>query len=148
MKCRPNSRPRSVVPKRQSPFEVRISLEARRDVRAILAWSEKEFGKKAALHYAALLTQALRDIGQDPERPGSTERPEMMIEGARTYHLELSRGRVEGQSVKAPRHFLLYRRRGEGVIEVGRVIHDARDLQRQLPEEYRFPVRVDRQTKT
>jgi toxin ParE1/3/4 len=60
-----------------------------------------------------------------------------MIEGARTYHLEFSRGRVKGQGVKAPRHFLLYRRRDERVIEVGRVFHDARDLTRHLPEEYR-----------
>ena len=64
------------------------------------------------------------------------ERPEIMIEGARAYHLEFSRGRVKGQGVKAPRHFLLYRRY-ERVIEVGRVIHDARDLTRHLPEEYR-----------
>lgn len=63
--------------------------------------------------------------------------PEIMIEGARTYHLELSRGRVKGPAVKAPRHLLLYRRRDEHVIEVGRVIHDARDLMRHLPEEYR-----------
>jgi toxin ParE1/3/4 len=44
---------------------------------------------------------------------------------------------VKGEGVKAPRHFLLYRRRDEGVIEVARVIHDARDLTRHLPEEYR-----------
>jgi hypothetical protein len=35
--------------------------------------------------------------------------------------------------VKTPRHFLLYRRREDGVIEVGRVLHDSRDLERQLP---------------
>ena len=38
--------------------------------------------------------------------------------------------------VKEPRHFLLYRRRGK-VIEVMRILHDARDLERHLPEEYR-----------
>jgi toxin ParE1/3/4 len=65
------------------------------------------------------------------------ERPEILIEGARTYHLEFSRGRMKGQGVKAPRHFLLCRRRGERVVEVGRVCHDARDLARHVPEEYR-----------
>ena len=84
-----------------------------------------------------LLAQALRDIGNDPERPGSIERPEIMVEGARTYHPEFSRGRLKGQRVKMPRHVLLYRRRGERMIEVGRVLHDARDLQRYLPEDYR-----------
>ena len=48
----------------------------------------------------ALIKQALRDIGADPERPGSTEGAEILIEGARTYHLEFSRGRVKGQGVK------------------------------------------------
>jgi toxin ParE1/3/4 len=125
------------VPKRRPPFEVRVSQEARRDIRAILNWSEREFGKTAAVRYETLLTQALRDIGDDPERPGSRERPEIMIEGARTYHLEFSRGGKKGQGVKAPRHFLLYRRRDKRVIEVGRVIHDSRDLTRHLPQGYR-----------
>lgn len=66
------------------------------------------------------------------------ERPEIMIEAARTYHLAFSRGRADGQAVKIPRHFVLYRLRDKGVIEVGRVIHDARDLTRHLPEEYRI----------
>ena len=92
----------------------------------------------AAERYKALIKQALRDIGAHPERPGSKEGPEILVEGARTYHLEFSRGRVKGPVVKAPRHFLLYyRRRAERVIEVGRLCHDARDLVRHVPEEYR-----------
>jgi toxin ParE1/3/4 len=126
------------VPDGGSPTEVRVSRHALRDIRAILNWTTREFGKNAALRYEALLTQALRDIGADPERPGSAERLEIMIEGARTYHLEFSRARVKGKRVKAPRHFLLYRRCEEHVIEVGRAIHDARDLTRHLPEDYRL----------
>ena len=60
-----------------------------------------------------------------------------MSKGARTYHLELSRTRMTGQGVKEPRHFLLYRRRPDGVIEIARVLHEARDLARHLPEAYR-----------
>lgn len=90
-----------------------------------------------------LIRQALLDVEADPERPGSKERPEIMIKGARTYHLSLSRSRVSGQPVKEPRHFLLYRRRADGVIEVARVLDDARDLQRHLPEEYRRPIQAD-----
>jgi toxin ParE1/3/4 len=102
-----------------------------------MEWTVKEFGARAAFRYDALIKQALKDIAADPERPGSMERPEIMIEGARTYHLSLSRRRVSRPGVKEPRHFLLYRLRGEGVIEVARILHDGRDLQRHLPEDYR-----------
>jgi toxin ParE1/3/4 len=78
----------------------------------------------------------LKDIAEDPERPGSNETLEIMIEGARAYHLSFSRSRVSPPRVREPRHFLLYRRCGE-VIEVVRILHDARDLERHLPEEYR-----------
>ena len=64
---------------------------AQHDVRAILSWSRREFGEAAAARYKALVKQALRDLAADPERPGSTERPEILIEGARTYHLWYSR---------------------------------------------------------
>jgi toxin ParE1/3/4 len=85
-----------------------------------------------------LIKQALIDIETDHERPGSKERPELMVEGARTYQLFLSRTKVRGTKVKEPTHFLLYRRRGE-VIEVARVLHNARDLARHLPPDYRLP---------
>jgi toxin ParE1/3/4 len=91
---------------------------------AILKRSFQEFGEAASLRYVALLRQALSDIEADPERPGSKERPEILIEGARTYHMALSRTRVSGSRVKEPRHFILYRRREDGVIEVARVLHD------------------------
>jgi len=60
-----------------------------------------------------------------------------MIEGARTYHISLSRTRVSGSRVKEARYLLLYRRREDGVIEVARILHDGRDLERHLPEDYR-----------
>ena len=114
-----------------------VSGPARRDIASIVKRSLQEFGEAASLRYSALIRQALFDIEADPERPGSKEWPEIMIQGARTYHLELSRSRVSGSRVKEPRHFLLYRRRDDGVIEVARILHDGRDLQRHLPEEYR-----------
>jgi toxin ParE1/3/4 len=118
-------------------LEIRLTGPAQRDLSIVMEWTVKEFGLRAALRYDALIKQALKDIAADPERPGSKERPEIMIEGARTYHLSLSRRRVSRPGVKEPRHFLLYRRRGEGIIEVARILHDGRDLQRHLPEDYR-----------
>ncbi len=101
-----------------------------------MEWTVQEFGGRAALRYDALIKQALKDIAADPERPGSIERPEIMIEGARTYHISFSRTRVTGTRVKRPRHVLLYRLRSEGVIEVFRIFHDSRDLALHLPEDY------------
>jgi toxin ParE1/3/4 len=115
-----------------------LAPAAQRDIQRALKWSEENFGKQAALRYRALLKQALRDIEADPERPGSIERTEIMIAGARTYHFSFSRPRVGSAGVvKAPRHFLLFRRTGLGVVEVSRVLHDASDLERHLPQGYR-----------
>lgn len=112
-----------------------LAPAARRDIRAALKWSEEKFGSRAAQRYRALLKQALRDIMADPERPGSMQRPELSA-GARTYHLRFSRGRARASgAVNNPRHFLIYRRSDEGIIEVARVLHDARDLERHLPED-------------
>jgi toxin ParE1/3/4 len=113
-----------------------ITGPARRDIVAIVKRSLQEFGKAACLRYTALIRQALLDIAADPQRPGSSGRPEVMADGARTYHISHSRARVSGSRVKEPRHFLLYRCREDGLIEVARILHDSRDLERHLPEEY------------
>ena len=127
------------MPKKSAP-RPSLAPAARQDVREILIWSEQKFGETAAVRYKALIKQAVRDVSNDPERPGSKERPEIMTEGARIYHLQFSRSRVSGLGVKEPRHFLLYRRRSDGVVEVARILHDGRGLARHLPEGYR---RVD-----
>ena len=77
------------------------------------------------------------DIEANHERPGSKERPEIMVEGARTYHISLSQTKVSGARVNEPRHFLLYRHREDGVVEVALILHDGRDLARHLPGGYR-----------
>jgi toxin ParE1/3/4 len=95
-----------------------VTGPARRDIAAIVKRSLQEFGEAASLRYRTLIRQALLDIQADPERPGSKERPEIMIDGARTYHISLSRARVSGSRVKEPRHFVLCRRREDGIIDV------------------------------
>ena len=72
--------------KRGHPKAV-LSPEVRRDLRDALTWSETKFGHDAKMRYEALIVQALRDIESEPDRHGSVERPEIMIEGARTYHI-------------------------------------------------------------
>lgn len=117
-------------------LQFHVTGPARRDIADILKRSLREFGPAAALRYRALIRQALLDIKADDERPGSIERAELMVEGARTYHISLSRTGAPGVRVKEPRHFLLYRRRNES-IEVARILHDSADLTRHLPVGYR-----------
>ena len=74
------------MPKKGCPHYFEITGPARRDIATILKRSIWEFGEAASVRYRALISQALTDIEADPERPGSEERPEIMIKGARTYH--------------------------------------------------------------
>jgi len=65
----PNQHGAKVRPKPHGA-KVRIAPEARIDLRAALVWSERSFDKAAAGRYRALIQQALRDIGGEPERNG------------------------------------------------------------------------------
>lgn len=110
---------------------------AEADIAGILAWSEDRFGEAARRRYAALLAAALRDLVADPERLGSVARPEIGPD-VRSYHLFHSRerARIEGEIVHRPRHFVLYRIIIPGVIGIGRVLHDAMEIDRHLPPDY------------
>jgi toxin ParE1/3/4 len=122
------------VSDRPAALKVVQAPAARQDIRELLKWSQLRFGERAAARYRALLKQALRDIAADPERPGSHARPDL-APGVRTYHLSYSRNRAKAGlgTVNAPRHFLIYRRHSETVVDLLRVLHDARDLERHLP---------------
>ncbi|MEO8025031.1 MAG: type II toxin-antitoxin system RelE/ParE family toxin [Bryobacteraceae bacterium] len=116
-----------------------IASPARRDIAAILKHSSRTFGEAASRRYEALILQAVVDLVTDPERPGSKEHADFMMPGVRTYHLDFSRTRMPGPRVKEPRHFLVYRIRDDRVVEVARILHDSRDLERHVPEPYRLP---------
>ena len=115
-----------------------ISPAAERDMESILAWTHERFGAQARLRYEALLVRAILDVADDAGRTGCQGRPEIAPD-ARTYHLWHSRDRVEPASdrVRSPRHFLLFRIRENGIIEIGRVLHEAMDLTQHLPDHYR-----------
>jgi len=116
---------------------LRLSAAAEADIVGILTWSEDRFGDAARRRYEVLLAAALRDLAVDPERVGSAARPEIGPD-VRSYHLFHSRerARTEGEIVHRPRHFILYRVMTPGVIGIGRVLHDAMDIDRHLPSEY------------
>jgi toxin ParE1/3/4 len=113
-----------------------LSPAAERDIASILVWTHEHFGERARLRYEALLVQAMVDVAEDPERPGSAPR-DAISPTARTYHLWHSRNHVEKAlgRVRRPRHFLIYRVTDKNRIEIGRVLHDSMDLRTHLPPE-------------
>jgi len=112
--------------------EYRLSAAAQADIIDILAWTHEHFGQSARKRYQSLLSTALRDIADEPGRPGSIERPELG-DGVRSWHLRLSRERAGAQTgiVRRPRHFLIYRIDNDRVV-VSRVLHDAMELERHV----------------
>lgn len=117
--------------------DFRLSASARADIVEILEWTHEHFGELARLRYERLLVIALRELASEPERIGSVARPEL---GAhiRSYHLRHSRDRARHESgiVRQPRHLLLYRFVRPDLIGVGRVLHDAMEIERHLPTDY------------
>ncbi|TKT46604.1 type II toxin-antitoxin system RelE/ParE family toxin [Rhizobium sp. LC145] len=117
--------------------DFRLSAVAEADLVELLAWTQERFGTQARLRYERLLVVALHDIAVEPQRPGSTLRPELG-EDIRSYHLRHSRDRARNESgvVRRPRHLLLYRIAHPGLVGVGRVLHDAMEIERHLPTDY------------
>jgi toxin ParE1/3/4 len=113
----------------------RLTEAAEADIVDILAWSETEFGSAARIRYERLIVTALVDVATDPGRPGSLVRPELGPD-VRSWHLRGSRERARGPNgpVQRPRHFLIYRPLTAGRVAIGRVLHDAMELERHLQE--------------
>jgi toxin ParE1/3/4 len=125
------------VPKKRSQRKAVLSVEARRDLREILIWTQAKFGRDATLRYEDLIIRTLRDIAADTEGPGSKDRSDLQA-GVRSYHLSFSRERARTSLgiVRNPRHFVIYRARDNpSIIDILRILHDSRELQRHLPEE-------------
>lgn len=108
----------------------RLSYAAVADIGSILEWSSAQFGASARRRYAALITAAIRDVARDPYGLGARSRQELG-DGVYSWHLRLSRDHAIGDPVQEPRHFLIYRVE-EGVLVIGRVLHDSMDLERHV----------------
>lgn len=117
--------------------EFRISTSAQADIVDMLAWTQEKFGELARLRYERLLVTAMRDIAAEPQRIGTIERPELG-NNVCSYHLRHSRERAMHESgiVRQPRHLLLFRFARADLIGIGRVLHDAMEIERHLPENY------------
>ncbi|WP_176593401.1 type II toxin-antitoxin system RelE/ParE family toxin [Sphingobium sp. EM0848] len=109
----------------------RLSASAQADIIDILEWTQARFGDAARERYEVLLATAIRGIAAEPDRPGAVDRPELGKD-ARTWHLRLSRerARTDVGTVRRPRHFILFRATNPDVLEIGRVLYDAMELER------------------
>mgnify|MGYP001103307494 CR=1 FL=1 len=112
----------------------RLSAAAQADIVDILARTQERFGVAARHRYEALIVEAIRDIAENPSRPGAPERPELGM-GTRTWHLRLSRerARTDTGTVQRPRHLIVFRTDASGIVEIGRILHDAMELERHRP---------------
>lgn len=116
---------------------LRLTETAERDIVEILAWSHTTFGEGARRRYERLIATALADLAADPLRAGSLARPELG-EGVRSWHLRSSRERARdeaGEVVQRPRHLLIYRPADAWTV-IGRVLHDAMELEPHLRGEW------------
>ncbi len=114
-------------------YLVTVTAPAERDLQDIFLWSETEFGNPAADRYEALIAQAIAELTENPFRPGAKQR-EDLFPGIYIYHMAFSREHVTEGRVKSPRHFLVYRVVTDR-IEILRVLHDSRDLDRHIPRD-------------
>ncbi len=114
----------------------RVTASAQADIIEILSHTEEQFGEAARLRYERLIATAIRDIANDPTRAGTLDREELGL-NARTWHLRASRERARSGSgiVRRPRHLLLFRMEADGLVVIGRILHDAMELHRHRPTE-------------
>jgi len=115
-------------------WSVRLTVAAEADFQNIIDWTLDHFGEKQARVYEDTVTAALDALTDGPTTVGVKERSEI-AKGLFTVHI--ARGNRRG------RHFVLFRVADKGrarTIEVLRLLHDAMDLGRHIPDAH------DRQT--
>jgi len=129
-------------------YNLVITDPAKDDIAGIKSYTKENYGNEGVKAYTALVNQALRDVRDDPFRPGSRARPEIN-DDTRSYHISLSKDRAES-SVKSPRHFIIYHLHQNDDLLIKGVLHEARDIPRQIETrelENRFEVKRGRPKK-
>ncbi|MBL9207608.1 MAG: type II toxin-antitoxin system RelE/ParE family toxin [Opitutaceae bacterium] len=107
---------------------------ARTDIKDALRWSLVNFGQPALRRYQRLIAVAISEVAANTRLTHSYELPALQP-GIRLYHLRHSRrrARVDGQVVRAPRHFLVYTVAPDEVVIV-RLLHERIEISRHLEE--------------
>lgn len=109
------------------PFHARLSGPARQDIVDVLRYTFDQFGEMQQDTYRDLIEDAIAAIEEEPKQAPSKQRDGLSEE---TWVRPI---RKPG---KHARHILVYRIAEDGLIEVGRLLHDAADIERHLPDEY------------
>ena len=104
-------------------WRVRLGAAAEVDFANILKWTAENFGARQSRAYRDTLVQTIGELADGPDVAGSAARDEIMA-GLRTLHV--ARGGRRGS------HFLMYRARPNGTIEIVRILHERMDLQRHV----------------
>ena len=105
-------------------WQVRLTVEAERDLASIIDWTTRTFNASQARRYNETIMRAAAVLASGPAVPGSRTR-EGVRPGIRTLHV--------ARSGRAGRHLLVYRKAGDNLITVLRILHDAMDLAQHLP---------------
>ncbi len=114
-----------------SAHRYRFTEAADDDIEGILRQSATWFGPRQRDLYAQLIDRAAELISEDPERPGSRDRPELGT-GIRSFHVELAAHRRG-----AATHNLYYLRgnldEGNVGVIIARVLHEGMDPKLHVP---------------
>jgi toxin ParE1/3/4 len=105
------------------PYTLRPEAEA--DLVNILSLTADRFGWDQRRRYAELIEAAIGRIAEDPERPSSTPRSDI-LPGLRTFPIHLA-GRRRGGGA----HILFYLH-GPAGIRILRILHESMDPARHL----------------
>jgi toxin ParE1/3/4 len=110
--------------------DFKLSQAAEDDFAQIMRTSLRDFGHPASIRYKNLMSEAIRQVAQNPARLGSRA----FEQGVRLYHLRHAAkdASVDGEVVRKPRHFIVYRMSEAGVLEIVRILYDAMDFEHHL----------------
>ncbi|MFN3166570.1 MAG: type II toxin-antitoxin system RelE/ParE family toxin [Phycisphaeraceae bacterium] len=109
------------------PYRVRLSDTVRQDIVDVLQYTFEQFGQTQHDAYRNLIEDSLVAIENEPTQAPSKQRDGLNED---TWIRPI---RKPGQNA---RHLIIYRIASDGLIEVGRLLHDAADIERHLPEDY------------
>lgn len=105
-------------------WDIRLSADAENDFVRIIEYSIDAFGERQTDLYRGLIFDALSALAAGPDVAGSIGRDDIRS-GLRSLHIT--------RQGRRGRHFIVYRAAPDNVIVVLRILHDAMDLARHIP---------------
>ena len=110
---------------RMARWRIQLVVDAERDIADIIDYTTTNFGSRQAKVYETTLTKALTALRAGPDLRDCVRRYELGT-GIRSLHI--------AREGRRGRHMIIYRDLPERTIEVLRILHDAMDLKRHVPQ--------------